>query len=64
MTYKKTLETISKIENIGNIKELIEKPRLSVFKEIVEDKKSVKSTWLEDIKKIYKEVIIEQIGYE
>ena len=34
MTYKKTLETISKFENIGNIKELIEKPRLSVFKEI------------------------------
>ncbi len=64
MTYKKTLETISKIENIGNIKELIEKPRLTVFKEIVEDKKSVKSTLLEDIKKIYKEGIIERIGDE
>ena len=61
MTYKKTLETISKLENIENIKELIEKPRLSVFKEIVKNKKSIKSTLLDDIKKIHKEGIIDRI---
>ena len=61
MTYKKTMETISKFENIGNIKELIEKPRLSVFKEIVKNKKGIKSTLLDDIKKIHKEGIIERI---
>ena len=61
MTYKKTLETISKFENIGNIKELIEKPRLSVFKEIIKNKKGIKSTLLDDIKKIHKEGIIERI---
>jgi hypothetical protein len=61
MTYKKTLETISKFENIKNIKELIEKPRLSVFKEIVDNKNPIKSTLLEDIKKIRNEGIIERI---
>lgn len=64
MTYKKTLETISKFENIGNIKELIEKPRLSVFKEIIKNKKGIKSTLLDDIKKIHKEGIIERIDDE
>jgi len=64
MTYKKTLETISKFENIGNIKELIEKPRLSIFKEIVENKDSIKSTLFEDIKKIGKKGIIERIDDE
>ena len=64
MTYKKTLETISKFENIGNIKELIEKPRLSIFKEIVENKDSIKSTLFEDIKKIGKEGIFERIDDE
>ena len=34
MSYKKILEIISKIENIKNIKKLVEKPRLNVFKEI------------------------------
>ena len=61
MTYKKTLETISKLENVENIKELIEKPRLSVFKEIFPNKNLVKSTLFEDIKKINKEDIIERI---
>ena len=64
MTYKKTLETISKFENVENIKELIEKPRLSVFKEIVKNKKSIKSTLLDDIKKIRKEGIIERTDDE
>jgi hypothetical protein len=61
MTYKKTLETISKLENIENIKKLIEKPRLSIFKEIYENKNSLKSSLFEDIKKINKEDIIERI---
>ena len=64
MTYKKTLETISKFENVGNIKELIEKPRLSIFKEIVKNKKGLKSRLLDDIKKIRKEGIIERIDDE
>lgn len=64
MTYKMTLETISKLENVENIKELIEKPRLSVFKEIVYNKKTLKSRLLDDIKKIHKEGIIERINDE
>ena len=61
MTYKKTLETISKLENIENIKKLIEKPRLSVFEQIIENKKLIKSTILDDIKEINQENIIERI---
>ena len=61
MTYKKTLETISKLENIENIKKLIEKPRLDIFKEIYENKNLTKSTLLDDIKKINKNDIIERI---
>ena len=64
MTYKKTLETISKFENVENIKELIAKPRLSIFKEFVQNKKSIKSRLLDDIKKIHKEGIIERIDDE
>ena len=61
MTYKKTLETISKLENIENIKKLIDKPRLEIFKEIYENKNVAKSTLLDDIKKINKNDIIERI---
>ena len=38
MSYGKILETISKLENVENIKKLIEKPRLSVFEEICDNK--------------------------
>ena len=62
MTYKKTLETISKLENIENIKKLIEKPRLDIFKEIYANKNLSKSTLLDDIKKINKNDIIERIN--
>ena len=61
MTYKKTLETISKLENLENMKKLIEKPRLSIFKEIYPNKNLAKSTLFDDIKKINKEDIIERI---
>ena len=60
MTYKKTLETISKLENVENIKKLIEKPRLSVFKQIIENKNLIKSTLLDDIKEINQENIFER----
>jgi hypothetical protein len=63
MTYKKTLETISKLENIENIKKLNEKPRLSIFKEICNNKKVIKNTLFDDIKKINKEDIIERIDF-
>ena len=62
MTYKKTLETISKLENIENIKKLIEKPRLAIFREIYPNKNLTKSTLLDDIKKINKNDIIERIN--
>jgi hypothetical protein len=57
MTYKKILDTISKLENVDNIKKLIGKPRLSIFKEIIEDKNIVQteSRLLDDIKALKKE---------
>ena len=62
MTYKKTMETISKIENVKNIKSLIEKSRLSVFEDIVQNpNQAIKSTLLEDIKEIRKGDIYERI---
>ena len=61
MTYKKILETISKQENIENIKDLIPKPRLSVFQEIVDIDKENKKNLLDDIKNIYKQGIFERI---
>ena len=50
MTYGKILETISKLENVENIKKLIEKPRLPVFKEICDNKQNIQSRLLDDIK--------------
>lgn len=54
MTYKKVLETISKLENVDNIKKLIGKPRLQIFKEIInnEEIEHTESTLLEDIKQL------------
>ena len=62
MSYKKTLETISKIENIENIKKLISKPRLSVFREICDDKISIENSLLDDIKSIHKDNVLERIN--
>ena len=50
MTYEKILETISKLENVENIKKLIEKPRLSCFQEICDNKENTQSRLLDDIK--------------
>ena len=52
MTYGKILETISKLENVENIKKLIEKPRLPIFKEICENNQNKESRLLEDIKSL------------
>ena len=52
MTYEKTLETISKLENVENIKKLIEKPRLKIFEEICGNKEDIESRLLEDIKSL------------
>ena len=62
MSYKKTLETISKIENIENIKKLISKPRLSVFREICDDKNLIENSLLDDIKSIHKDNVLERIN--
>ena len=61
MSYTKTLETISKLENIENIKKLISKPRLPIFKEIYNDKISFENCLLDDIKSIHKDDILERI---
>ena len=58
MSYTKILETISKLENVGNIKKLIEKPRLPVFENIYKEKNKKKEKThrlLDDIKKLKKE---------
>ena len=61
MSYAKTLETISKVENIDNIKKLISKPRLTIFKEIIDEKISLENNLLEDIKNINKNDVFERI---
>ena len=57
MSYKKILDTISKLENVDNIKKLIGKPRLAIFKEIVDNKdvEQIESRLLSDIKSLKNE---------
>ena len=52
MSYTKILEIFSKIEFIGNIQNIVEKPRLQVFKDIVENDEDIQSRLLSDIKAI------------
>ena len=52
MSYTKILETISKLENAGNIKKLVEKPRLPIFEEICKEEEGNGSRLLDDIKKL------------
>ena len=61
MSYSKILETISKLENVGNIKKLIEKPRLPVFEEICKNEEGNESRLLKDIKKLKKTGLYERI---
>ena len=60
MSYTKILDIMSKLENIENIKKLVEKPRLSIFKEICKEnkdncEKEEESRLFKDIKEICKE---------
>ena len=59
ITYKKILETLSKFENVENIKKLNGKPRLQIFKEIINnpDIEAIESRLLEDIKSLNNEKI-------
>jgi hypothetical protein len=54
MSYTKIMKTISKMENVENIKKLMEKPRLQIFKEIVDNSsiEQKESTLLDDIKSL------------
>ena len=57
MSYKKILDIISKIENVKNVKKLVEKPRLDIFKKISGENKDNsnydnKSRLLNDIKEL------------
>lgn len=52
MTYSKIIDTISKKENIPNLKMLVEKPRLKVFENLAPNKENIPSRLLEDIKEI------------
>jgi hypothetical protein len=61
MSYTKILETISKLENVENIKKLISKPRLTIFKEIYDNEISIENCLLDDIKSIHKDEILERI---
>ena len=57
MTYIKIMEILSKIENIKNIENIIEKPRLQVFKNLVKNENNIPSRLLNDIKNISSENI-------
>ena len=52
MSYSKILETFSKIESLENIVNIIEKPRLQVFKDIVNIKENIPSRLFDDVKKL------------
>ena len=52
MTYIKIMEILSKIENIKNIDNIIEKPRLQVFTNLVKNENNIPSRLLNDIKNI------------
>ena len=52
MSYCKTLETLSKLENVENIKTLFEKKRLPIFKEICPNYEGIKSELFDDIKSL------------
>ena len=52
MSYLKILEIFSKKEKIENLENIIQKPRLQVFKDIISNEKEISSTLLNDIKAI------------
>ena len=54
MSYQKILEMLSKRENIRNIKKLVKKPRLNIFKEMSGDisDNNDENKLLDDIKEL------------
>ena len=52
MSYSKTIETLSKLENVENIKVLFEKKRLPIFEEISPNYNGIKSKLFDDIKSL------------
>ena len=61
MSYSKILEIMSKLENVENIKKLVNKPRLTIFKEICKDEKDNESRLFNDVKKVCKEGLYQRI---
>ena len=64
MSYTKIFDIISKMENVANIKKLVEKPRLPIFQENSnnnENDKKIENRLFNDVKQIYKEGIYERI---
>ena len=66
MPYTKILEIMSKVENIENIKKLVDKPRLPIFKEMCKEsneknEKTIESRLFNDIKNICKEGLYTRI---
>ena len=68
MSYTKILEIMSKLENVENIKKLVDKPRLPIFEEICKDyndnnknEQDKGSRLFNDIKQISKEGIYQRI---
>ena len=55
MSYSKTIETLSKLENVENIKVLFEKKRLPIFEEISPNYNGIKSKLFDDIKSLINE---------
>lgn len=63
-SYENMIKTLSKLENVGNIKELVERPRLEVFNDNLENEEEkfiVKRNLLDDIKKINKDNVFERV---
>ena len=54
------MSTLSKIENIENIKKMDEKPRLLVFSSIAKCEAASQSTLFEDIKKLISDPLYEE----
>ena len=52
MSYSKTIETLSKLENVENIKVLFEKKRLPIFEAISPNFNGIKSQLFDDIKSL------------
>ena len=63
MTYMKILEIISKLENAENVKKLVEKPRLPIFKEMYKNEEKKESRLLNDVKKLKQSGLYKRIEF-